>query len=164
MKLPVAGSYCTDQLTTFCVRNFETAASKIQQAGANASWTFFSLCCPGMWWMWPSVCVLVLVLWVFWGLVWFKLLCGVVLAFCPIDFCLIVFCLLAFLFYRVCLFCAFLLFLLLMLLLLLRFFEFLLLLLFFVSCCCCCCILLMVMYFVVVFVVVIVVDCCCCCC
>ena len=62
MKLPVVGSNCTDQLTTFCARNFETAASKIQQAGANASWTFFSLCCPGMWWMWPSVCVLVLVL------------------------------------------------------------------------------------------------------
>ena len=56
MKLPLAGSYSTDQLETFCPRNFETVASKIQQAGANTSWTFFCIfvLCSGVW---PSVYV-----------------------------------------------------------------------------------------------------------
>ena len=56
MKLPLAGSYSTDQLETFCPRNFETATSKIQQAGANTSWAFFCIfvLCSGVW---PSVYV-----------------------------------------------------------------------------------------------------------
>jgi len=40
MKPPLAGTYCTDQLETFCPRNFETVASKIQQTGAKPAWAF----------------------------------------------------------------------------------------------------------------------------
>ena len=65
MKLPLAGSYSTDQLTTFCARNFETAASKIQQTGSNTSQVFFL--CPDLW----SSCMLVLFLCVFRGFVGF---------------------------------------------------------------------------------------------
>ena len=38
-KPPVPVAYCKDQSETFCPRNFETDASKIQHVPSNTSWT-----------------------------------------------------------------------------------------------------------------------------